>query len=186
MIYVLAYPEFEPSISEKIDHFRSLNDLEKSKLVCPHITLVFGLKQADPKSILGLCEDVSRKTTEFTVEFTSSEVAYDPFEKTHKLCLIWGDGKAALSALHTQLYKGPHRAELTSEFPYRPHMTIAAHSKRNTVEALTVSDVGELPIIGMIKALHVVKLVDGRLRTLKTTPLQSELQPQGQPRMSDS
>lgn len=171
MIYVLGYPEFEPRLAWQLDRFRSVHEPERAKLVPPHITLVFGLKRADPKDVLTICERVSRKIPEFSIELAHSEVVYDPFEKTHKLILVCGQGKERLTALHNQLYEGPHRTELQLEIPYQPHMTVATHANRSVVEQLDAADIGPLPISGTITALHLVELVDGKLNALAKASL---------------
>ncbi|MBQ4825745.1 2'-5' RNA ligase family protein [Leisingera sp. HS039] len=171
MIYVLAYPEFEPHSARQIDRFRSSHEPERAKLVPPHITLVFGLRQADPKGVLTLCESVSGKIPELAVEFSNSKVVYNPFEKTHKLLLLCGKGKDPLIELHNQLYEGLHRAELKSEFPYQPHMTVATHADPRVIEQLDVADIGTLPLTGTIRALELVELVTGKLNCLKTVSL---------------
>ncbi len=173
MIYVLAYPEFEPHIAQRLDRFRATHEAERAKLVPPHITLAFGLNHANREEVEALCDAVSSSTTELTVKFESSEVSYDPFEKKHKLFLFCGTGGRAITALHNQLYDGLHRSEFKSEHPYRPHMTVATSAERANLEGLDVADIAEFPITGMVRALEVVQLVDGTLKALKTAPLRA-------------
>ena len=119
-----------------------------------------------------LCDAVSRRTFEFTVAFDSSKTSYDPFEKKHKLFLICGKGSDEITALHNQLYDGPHRSELNPEYPFQPHMTVATSADRAELEHLDVADIGEFPITGKVRALELVRLVDGTLDLLSTKPLQ--------------
>lgn len=114
---------------------------------------------------------MSGNTSELSIEFKCSEVVFDPFEKKHKLFLLCGKGKNTLTDLHKQLYEGPHRAELESEIPYQPHMTIATHDNRSIIERLDVADIGAFPITGTIRALELVELVQGKLNSLETIPL---------------
>lgn len=171
MIYVLAYPEFEPGVAESINRFRTAHEPERAKLVPAHITLVFGLRKAQPCEILVFCEDVARHVSELSVEFATSEIVYDPFERAHKLFLLSSNGTRALTALHKELYSGPHRAELNLDIPYRPHMTIATHEDRTIIEQLDVGAIGALPISGKISALQVVEHIDNRLHRLRTIQL---------------
>ena len=171
MIYVLAYPEFRPSVAEGINWFRTAHEPERAKLVPAHITLVFGLRKAQPHEFLAFCEDVAKHASELSVEFTTSEIVYDPFEKAHKLFLLSSIGTCALTALHNQLYKGPHRAELNLNIPYRPHMTVATDEDRRIIELLDVSTIGTLPISGTISSLQVVERIDNRLHLLRTIQL---------------
>lgn len=171
MIYVLAYPEFERSVAESINRFRSAYEPERARLVPPHVTLVFGIRNAHPPDFLALCEHVADHVSEFAVDFTASDIVYDPYEKTHKLFLLGSTGKPALIALHQQLYDGPHRTELNLNAPYRPHMTVATHEDRTIIERLDVAALGAFPIPGKIGALEVVELVDSTLHPLRTIPL---------------
>ena len=171
MIYVLAYPEFEPGLAESINRFRTAREPERAKLVPAHITLVFGLRKAQSQKFLIFCEDVAKHALELSVELTASEIVYDPYEKTHKLFLLSSTGSRALTALHKQLYNGPHRAELNLDISYRPHMTVATHEDRTIIEQLDVGTIGTLPLCGTISALQVVKHMDNRLHRLRTIKL---------------
>lgn len=171
MIYVLAYLEFEPSIAESIHRFRSAHELERARLVPPHVTLVFGMRNTRPQDLLTLCEDVAGRVSELTVSFNEGGIVYDPFEKTHKLLLFCSTGKRRLIALHQQLYEGPHRAELNLDIPYRPHMTVATNKDRTIIERLDMAAIGDFPIAGTISALEVVELVDNTLQSFRTVPL---------------
>ena len=173
MIYVLAYPEFEPVVADSIARFRVAHEPERAKRVRPHITLMFGLRSAHPLEFVAVCEQVAERSPKIAVEFASSEVVYDPFEKTHKLFLMVSAGKGELIALHERLYEGPHRSELAFDAPYRPHMTIATHRHRAIVEKLEVADIGPFPVHGTIEALEVVELANNTLHSLGTITLQT-------------
>ena len=170
MIYVLAYPEFEPNSARQINHFRSRHEPERAKLVPPHVTLVFGLKDRNPRDILTLCERVVENARRLTIEFTSSELAYDPFEHRHKLLLLCGKGGDALISLHNQIYDGLHRIELKPGIGYRPHMTVATHVDRAIIERLEVVEVGTFPISATINSLEMVELAHGNLNNLASIP----------------
>jgi 2'-5' RNA ligase len=171
MLYVLTYPEFETLKAMEIDRFRSAHEPERAILVPPHITLVYGLRHANTQDIISLCEVAAENLPELTIEFADSEVAYDPFEDTHKLFLICKTGRDALITLHDQLYNGPHRAELNSTIPYFPHMTVATNADRTLITQLDVAEIGAFPIEGIVKSLEVVEFVDGKLNTLESVSL---------------
>ena len=171
MIYVLAVPQFEPNVAVKIDRFRSVYEPERAKLVPPHVTLVFGLRDVRPQDLLAHCEAMARPLPQLAVDFTVSEVVYDPFEDVHKLCLLSAGGAQALTHLHHQLYDGPHRSQFNADISYRPHMTVATHKDRATVERLDVAELGVFPISGTIKAIEVFELVENALRSLGSIPL---------------
>jgi 2'-5' RNA ligase len=171
MIYVLAYPSFMPNVAESIDRFRSEHEPERARLVPPHVTLVFGLKNADPVEFTMFCTRVAEGVTEIYVEFVASECSYDPFEKAYKLLLLSASGSMDVTALHKQLYDGPHRSELHPEIPYRPHMTVATHQDRRVIDGLDVEVIGSFPLCGRINALEVIEVAGGALNSLRTIPL---------------
>ncbi|NVK20789.1 MAG: 2'-5' RNA ligase family protein [Methylocystaceae bacterium] len=170
MIYVLAYPQFEPSVAERIRRFRTENESARAKLMPPHVTLVFGLMNTRPHELLEHCEAVASRASQFEVSFVSEEITHDSFEKTHKLLLVSSTGSSQLAALHDQRYEGVQRAERKDDTPYRPHMTIATNPHRTIFERLETSSLGGFPLLGTIRALEVVKLENGRLHHLRTTP----------------
>ncbi len=171
VIYVLAYPVFEPSCAKRINDFRAVHEPQRATLVRPHVTLVYGLPDEHIAAVSELIETTSRTTGEISVSFDDSAVAFDPFEKTYKIFLLCGAGGSELTALHAHLYRGEHGVELNSEQPFQPHMTIATYDKRADIEKVDIRNVGGLPLIGTIRALELVQVTDGRLTTLKSVPL---------------
>lgn len=171
MIYVLAYPQFEPHCSERIDTFRAKHEPQRAELVPPHVTLVFGVDDAHLNNLTKLVETASTRTPEFRVEFSDSKNEFDPFEQKYKIFLLCGEGSGALTSLHTQLYDGEHRAELSPEHPFRPHMTIASYAERADIEKVSTDSLGSLPIFGKVRSLVLVRFANGRLTTLKSAPL---------------
>jgi 2'-5' RNA ligase len=171
MIYVLAHPSFAPDVAENIDRFRSAHEPERARLVRPHVTLVFGLKNADPVEFTMFCTRVAEGVAEIDIEFVASECSYDPFEKAHKMLLLSAAGSMDVTALHEQLYDGPHRSELHPGIPYRPHMTVATHEDRRVIDGLDVEVIGSFPLRGRINALEIVELSGGALKPVRTIPL---------------
>ncbi len=171
MIFVLAYPEFERSCSDRIQAFRAEHEPVRAGLVPAHVTLVYGMSDRYLQQVAALVEKVSTQTRAFSVGFADYTIEFDPFEHKHKILLLCGEGAGQVTALHNQLYEGEHRAEFDTTHPFRPHMTIASYDERAEVEQVDVSEVGTLPFYGHVRALEVVQLVDGRLETLKSAPL---------------
>jgi 2'-5' RNA ligase len=172
MIYVLACPEFEPSVAGNIARFRHMHEPERAKLVEPHVTLVFGLRDVRPLEFVAFCEKVALGVPEIAVDFAATEIVHDPFEKTYKFFLMNSTGRDELIALHERLYDGPHRSELLPAIPFRPHMTVATHSDRAIIERLDARAIGAFPISGKVRALEIVELVKKTLIRLRTIPLQ--------------
>ncbi len=170
MIYVLACPEFAPDAAARIDAFRAVHEPVRAALVPPHVTLVFGVGVGHLEDLAALAETVSRRTKPFQIEFDACEIAFDPFEKAHKLFALCGAGSETVTDLHRQLYDGPHRASLSPEHPFKPHMTLATQDMRARIERIDLSTLGALPIRAALKALTLVRLEGDRLETLKTVP----------------
>lgn len=171
MIFVLAYPEFEPSCTDRIQAFRTQHEPGRAGLVRAHVTLVFGVSDRYLHTVAALVEKVSSQTSAFPVGFDDHVIEFDPFEHKHKILLLCGEGARQLTALHNQLYEGEHSAEFDTTHPFRPHITIATCNERAEIEQVDLSDVGALPLYGHVLALEVVQLVEGRLKTLKSAPL---------------
>jgi 2'-5' RNA ligase len=168
VIHVLAYPVFDPGSAERIDAFRARHEPERARLVPPHVTLVFGVSDEHLPTVSGLVDMVSGRTRVFPVVFDTAVIAFDDFEKTHKVFLLCGDGSERIKALHEQLYSGEHRSELSSAHPFEPHMTVASHDTRSEMEQIDVSAIGDFPIRADVPALKLVQVYDGRLTVLKT------------------
>ncbi len=170
VIYVLGYPDFEPLLAERIAAFREKHEPRRAKLVPPHLTLVFGVKEEHLQAVAKRVEDVSRQTQVFSIAFDATTVDFDPFEQKYKIFLLCGEGCEQISALHNQLYEADYRRELVSSPPFRPHMTIATYDKNEDIMRVDVSEAGSLPIYGRLRGLEIVRFADGTLETLKTVP----------------
>lgn len=168
MIYVLAYPHFEVKVSHALTAFRDLHEKERATLVAPHITLVFALADSLSQEIIAVCERVASQTSVIPIEFSNSEIIFDPFENTHKIMLLTSVGRDRLTTLHEQLYDGLRHKEQDNDELYRPHMTVATNSERLIIENVDTSSLGFFPIKATISSLDVVKLSDGKLSTINS------------------
>lgn len=171
MIYVLAYPRFDMSVSRSLAAFRDIHEKERAKLVAPHITLVFGLADSISQEIIAVCEQIASQTPVIPIEFSNSEIVFDPYENTHKIFLLTSIGRDRLKILHDQFYDGLHHKELDNDESYRPHMTVATNLDRLIIEDVDTTSLGSFPIKAIISSLDVVKLADGKLSTIGSTPL---------------
>jgi 2'-5' RNA ligase len=171
VIYVLAYPRFDPDAATRIARFRLTNEPSRARLVAPHITLVFGVGPTHAADLIARSRDLAAQTRSFKIAFASAERIHDPFENAHKLFLICDTGAGTLTGLHNDLYAGLLRQELDPNHPFRPHMTVASHSDRAEIDRLDPGILGPLPITARITALDIVKVTNGTLETLATVPL---------------
>lgn len=171
MIYVLAFPVFEPDLEHRIAAFRRTHEPERANLVGPHITLVFGLRAVEPLAFADACARAVSQTAEIKVAFSGSRVVHDPHENTYKIFLMVSTGKNQITRVHQSLYDNPLRAQLDPGCPYRPHMTVATHPDRSCLDAIDVGVLGDFPIRGVIRRIEVVELDAGQLRTIRTLAL---------------
>lgn len=171
MIYVLAYPEFEPSVTDKIDRFRAANEPERFELVRPHITLAFAIADDKEAEVVAACKIVANESIKLMIKLMPPEIVFDPFEQAHKLCLVCADGRNALTAMHLRLNS---EMSATPGNPFRPHLTVATNNDRASLERGDHGELPPLPIVGTIKALDVVQLAGERLTPIRTIPLREK------------
>ncbi|MEL6609654.1 MAG: 2'-5' RNA ligase family protein [Pseudomonadota bacterium] len=170
MIYVLAYPAFDPAVARRVDDFRARHEPQRARLVPPHITLVFGSDDSHLPFISDLVDRVADQTAGVSVGFNRLEARFDPFEGKHKLFLLCGEGSDQITDLHHRLYDGPHRSDLSDDHPFVPHMTVATQDERKTLEQIDTSALGDLPIRTTLSALELVRFDGSRLTTVRTAP----------------
>lgn len=171
MIYVLAYPEFAPSTADALATFRAAHEPQRARLVPPHVTLVFGLRNFSAEAMADQCRRIASEARPFKVTFADGEFIHDPLENTHKIALPCVMGADELTMLHERLYDGPQRIELNPTIPYRPHMTIATNSERSVLETISTAVLGPFPLAAQITQLELVQVADGTLSNLSSFPL---------------
>lgn len=177
MLYVVAFPQFEPATARRIDAFRAQHEPARARLVAPHLTLMFGVRTTSAQFICALCDQVAQDVPAFDIAFTQSEIVHDPVEGAYKCVLVAGSGYERATALHHRMYAGPHRAELDPRIPYRAHMTVATNDMRDKLAEIDAADLGALPIRSTVDAMHVVRLSEGTLETLCSVPLSERTTP---------
>lgn len=170
-IYVLAYPHFDSDVMLSIERFRIANEPERAKLVPPHVTLVFGLKNIEREAFLDRCDQVSEGQVGIHVAFSEGNVVHDPFEKKFKLQLPCSDNAHQLRYLHQQLYDGRYQTQLDPNTRYEPHMTVATHENRERIEPLDQAEIGAFPLAGKINALEIVEFDGKALNHIRTVSL---------------
>jgi len=166
MLYVIAIPKFSPEAQDAIGRFRERHEPERARLVAPHITLVFGLRGYDPDAFVSFCRQTARPWKRFAVTFDDHETAFDPVEGTFKLTLACARGRDEIVALHQALYSGEHGGQRRSDLPFRPHMTVATNVRAEALSEIDMSELGPLPICGVVDAINVAELSAGRLADL--------------------
>ncbi|MEM8971226.1 MAG: 2'-5' RNA ligase family protein [Pseudomonadota bacterium] len=171
MIYVLAYPQFEPRLAARLEAFRAVHEPERAQILRPHITLLFGVARAHEANIAALFVGLIGVMPSFWITFGTTKVVHDPYDKAFKLFLVCDEGGENVVALHRHMYDGPHIAELNPEVPYEPHMTVGASQDEGNLKAARIRDIGPLPIEAVVRELALVEYSGGKLSTLAVTHL---------------
>ena len=164
---MLMYPEFTPEVRAMIVGYRMAYEPARAKMVAPHVTLVFGVKQITEPALVELCEDVARRHEAFDVLFAGTRFEPDVLDGTFKGYLDIGVGAQEVRELHHALYQGPHASEYHRDIEFVPHMTIA--TVQSEVEMLVAKrTVGRIPVpvFAPVRALSVERLTGGRLTRL--------------------
>ena len=174
MIFVLAYPTFEPAVARSIDAFRQLHEPDRATLVRPYVTLVFGVRSLSSAALCSICDRVLKDQPPIDISLIGQEVVHDPFEQTYKLMLTVGVGAELLQHLRQRLYDGPHRHEWRSDRPYRAHVTVGTNTSRSRLDNLDLAEIGVIPIPATIRSVEVVALEKGALKLLRDFPLQEK------------
>lgn len=171
MIFVLAYPQFEPALAARLDAFRAVHEPERARILRPHITLLFGVGRAHEVHIAALFAGLIGVMPSFGISFGTTKVVHDPYDKAFKLFLVCDEGGENVVALHRHMYDGPHLAELNPEIPYEPHMTVGTSPDEGHLKAARIGDIGPFPIEAVVRELAMVEYSGGKLSTLAVTHL---------------
>ena len=172
MIYVLAFPRFEPAVSTTLDQFRARHEPERARLVKPHITLVFGLKGMESAEFVDFCKSIIVNQPAIKVAFDRVTVERDPYEQTYKLFLMCSRGREDIKMIHRALHVGPQNSQFDAAQPYEPHITIATNKDRAALETILPSSIGDFPIYGLVDRIEIVSLVEKNLQVLDVVELQ--------------
>ncbi len=161
---MLMYPEFAPEVRAWIDKYRTIYEPSRAKMVAPHVTLVFGIKQITEPALVELCEDVTRRRKAFDVVFSGTRFEQDALDGTFKGYLDIEAGADEVRDLHHALYQGPHANEYHRDIEFVPHMTIAtigneSECKRAMMQANNIA----MPIFGRMNKISVVRLSDDKV-----------------------
>ena len=161
---MLMYPEFAPEVRAWIDRYRTIYEPARAKMVAPHVTLVFGVKQIAEPMLVELCENVARQQDAFDVSFEKVRFERDALDGMIKGYLEIGAGARQVRGLHHALYQGPHANEYRRDIAFVPHMTVATVGNETECEvAMKQADSIAMPVFGRMAAISVVRLSDGKV-----------------------
>ena len=171
-LYVVAYPRMSEKDFAWIQEYRSKHDVRSFKLVQPHFTMVFGIHDLPPETIIGEVGPRVRRTPIIEFELNVATVNRDSSGESYHEFLVPERGHAGIIRLHDQLYAGALHKYRRLDIDYIPHIGIGNHTDpqicRRRVDALNEAGVS---IPGRIESLDVIELQDDAVRTVERIPL---------------
>jgi 2'-5' RNA ligase len=170
-LYTVGYLEIPASQTQWLQAFRQQND-PHYRVVEPHFTMVFGVRDLDEAIYLSHIEAVTRASRAIPFRCQYAMLGADDIDDTAYVFLVPNAGNAEISLLHDALYRGVLEPYHRLEFPYIPHVTIA--STKDFKQAKLMCDQlkhSGVLIQGRISSLTTGVLRDGVLQTLRTFPL---------------
>jgi hypothetical protein len=125
-LLVIAYPELSEPDLQRIQDFRSQNDLEYFRLVGPHFKLVFEVVGWDPPAY---AREVSSRVDgirQFGFTLRSAAFNRDVFRDKFQVSLIPDEGLSSFIRLHHLLYRGSLKNHRTLNVDYLPGLLVGS------------------------------------------------------------
>jgi 2'-5' RNA ligase len=155
--YVVALPELSEEDREYVDELRARHDAVQSRLVPPHVTLVFRTERFGAGAAFAHAVDAAGAFGPFDCVFRRAVVVRDSHVGTYDVFLVPEEGRDELDRLHDALYAGALAPELRPDIAYVPHMTVARFGSLAEAQALAASiEAHGLPIHTRIARLDVL------------------------------
>jgi hypothetical protein len=169
--YAVSYLDIPEAQMQWIQEFRRQNDPHYT-VVDPHFTLVFGVRDVEESAYLSHIESVARSVRPIQFSCRYAMLGADDVDNTAYVFLVPNEGNAEISLLHDQLYRGLLQPYHQLEFPYIPHVNIAATKEFKQAKQLC-DDLNRTGICveGTLANLTAGVLKDGALQTLHSFAL---------------
>lgn len=169
--YVLAFPSLSAVDKQCIQNIRQAYD-PQFKLLDPHVTLVFGLPDADETALITHVQTAVHHHAPIHLTLRCATVVQDAFSKQYHTFLVPDEGHSQLVKLHDALYTGLLTPELRLDIPYIPHITIATFSEASQSKNLADSlNQQNLQITSHITTLSILKFNHLKRQTIMEIPL---------------
>lgn len=167
----LAYPVLSREDAQRIESFRREHD-PHCDVVDAHFTMVFGCSAVPEEAYVAHIEALSGSSQPVRFTCRYAMLGADDEARRAYVFLVPDEGYSGLSRLHDALYGGPLAECLRLDIPFVPHITIGASDDRAAAKRLC-DDLNRrgLFIDGVINALTVATLEEGRVRRLKSFDL---------------
>lgn len=123
-LVILAYPELDDGVLQRIQQFRKQYDQQQFSIVDPHFTLVFPSNVKLTDKLLLEINSVVDDFGAFKFSLFKAEVIQDVITNQYMVFLTTEKGNDSFQQLHTQLYVHSLQPYLRSDIPYVPHITI--------------------------------------------------------------
>ena len=152
-----------------IEDVRARHDPQHD-LVEAHFTLVFPMTGVGLATMARHVDQITKRTP--TVGFRLSRVlgVRDSLAPRSHVFLVPDEGDAELRALHSELYAGDFACSARADFPYQPHVTVAAFETQSAAETLA-KELGEFQINGRLQTMALMSLGAGTIRQEGLFPL---------------
>lgn len=178
MLYTLAYPTLDAADRAFIDQYRSEHDLRQRDVVAPHFTLVFAGSSVPQAEYLQHVASVATQSPAIRFSCRYAMLWADDRDPTAYVFLVPDEGHGGLALLHDRLHGGILAPQLQLDRPYVPHITIATLSDRHRAKQLCDQlNRDGVRIDGVVDAVSVSTLENGRIHDLACYPLQTPARP---------
>jgi 2'-5' RNA ligase len=167
-VYVVAFPTFSEDDRKVVDGIRARFDPQYSKLA-PHVTLVFATDRLDADALATHVE-ANARVAAFTCVFRRATVELDHFSGAHCVFLVASEGGREIVRLHDALYTGPLAADLRTDLPYIPHVTVARCATADEARRV-VALLGDLAMSTRLDRVDILVAADGGVRSTGTVTL---------------
>lgn len=173
MRYTIAYPRWDdPAMAGALQAHRRLHDAALVGVVQPHFTLVF---QGEELPLHDYVEHVRRVAERHRpIRFACRCTLHSPdsLQPAFRQYLVPDEGLSGLVRLHSELHSGAWASRRRPDLEYLPHVTIGTFAEASACIAQCEhwNAVGT-EALGVVEALTVAELREGRIVDLHTLPL---------------
>lgn len=170
-LYTVAYLEIPETQVNWIQEFRREHD-PYFEVVDPHFTLVFGVRGVEQDTYLDHIATAARETKPISFHCKYAMLGADDVDDTAYVFLVPDIGNSDISLLHDRLYRGVLEPFHRLEFPYIPHIGIAAMKDFKKAKGLCDElNRGGVHVQGRLGSITTGVLRDGKLAHVQTFQL---------------
>lgn len=171
-LLLLTYPELSVEDYNKIQSFRKLNDELYYNVVNPHFTLVFPTTVFTAEELISETRLKTRSTKRIYFTLNKAVVVKDDFSDYYLVFLVADEGRNDITVLHDILYSDKLFAELRTEIPYLPHITIGNSLHKKVCEVMAESwNKNVERIEGTISILTIAQYNNQTVKTIEEVKL---------------